>query len=327
MQNQGISKEALFNEVKGSLFEYLVALNLAKQSNLELDFIQSIDKNYFNVLTQQDRMIRKFYPEMLSFLMGVAQKTSHQIFQYFKNESVRPILCGKISQSNEEEDLFETDLKLIYDTREELVSLKLNKKSSYVNTKSGGIKSFFSNYFSFVGSSVQEEFNRFIDLEFERMSRELHNLHGLEYTGSYRAWVSSGLSELPGELDTESRNILKSYYARIALRMHEIFERIIQNNKNELTKSLPALMGFSSDKIIQVTCFHDFKGGGEPIITIHSLNEVLNKNDIELIPFHQVASVEFKTNNWSLQVRVKPMNKFTTTAMKINCSLKYLGNL
>src|SRR5690606_42052255 len=63
-----INKEALFNEVKGSLFEYLVAHKLAQSSNIEIDFIQNIDKNYLTVLGQQDRMVRQFYPEMGAFL-------------------------------------------------------------------------------------------------------------------------------------------------------------------------------------------------------------------------------------------------------------------
>ena len=77
-------KEALFNEVKGSLFEYLVAKEIAKSIGDELGFQSLIDPNYLNVLGQQDRMVRQFYPEMASFLFDAAKKTSNPLMAFFK---------------------------------------------------------------------------------------------------------------------------------------------------------------------------------------------------------------------------------------------------
>jgi hypothetical protein len=52
MSNSHINKEALFNEIKGSLFEYLVARNLASYSGIEGSFLKSLDVNYLNLLSK-----------------------------------------------------------------------------------------------------------------------------------------------------------------------------------------------------------------------------------------------------------------------------------
>ncbi len=322
MQNL-VKKEALFNEVKGSLFEYLVASELAILGKTEPQFQRSLDKNYLNVLSQQDRMVRKFYPEMLSFLREASVRTSKAVFNFLGEAPLSLRLVGKFSNSARHQEIYEADL-LVETSKDQLpLSLKLNKKSAYVNTKSGGIKSFFTQYFPFIPRFIQDDFNRFVDLEFERMSLELHQLHDLEYFGNFDQWVSLGMSELPGEMDASSRNILKSYYARIAHRMHEIFHQAMDADPKGFQKALPALLGFSSSSIIQVIYFHSFPEDEQGLIDIHSWKDLSGELDkVKLKDFANISSVEFAIGNWMLQVRVKPMNKFTTSAMKVNCSVK-----
>lgn len=316
-------KEALFNEVKGSLFEYLVAKNLAVKSGAELLFQQSLDKNYLTVLSQQDRMVRQFYPEMLPFLNAASKETSDSLVQYLKTVPESPKVVGKFSNSSLSEELHEADLVLSVNQQSLPVSLKLNKKNAYVNTKSGGIKSFFSVYFPFVLPDVQRSFNQFVDMEFNRMAFDLHALHDLDYPGSFDLWVKKGFSELPGELSPDERAILKAYYARIASEMHRIFENSFKENPEAFRRSLLPLMGFGKEEILQVICFHDFPESLSPQIDIHSFSDVSKGlNDTLMKPFANISSVEFEIGEWSLQVRVKPMNKFTTTAIKINCSVK-----
>jgi hypothetical protein len=323
MAQDQTKKEALFNEVKGSLFEYLVAKEIAVAGNDELSFQRSLDKNYLTVLSQQDRMVRQFYPEMLPFLNQAASLTSKKLIHYLNEVPTAPRVVGKFSNSPLSEELFEADMVVSLTKNSLPVSLKLNKKNAFVNTKSGGIKSFFSQYFSFLDSSVQKNFNQFVDMEFNRMVLELHALHDLEYPGHFNNWVKHGLSELPGELDQESRQILKSYYARIALKMHHIFQEAIKSNAESFKQSLPTLMGFGKENILQVICFHEFPDTNEPTIDIHGFSEVMSQMDQVMIrPFTMISSVEFEIGSWALQVRVKPMNKFTTTAVKINCSVK-----
>lgn len=316
-------KEALFNEVKGSLFEYLVARKLAILGNEELKFLQSLDKNYLAVLSQQDRMVRQFYPEMLPFLDKASAETADSLITYLKEIPTEPKVTGKFSNSKLGQELHETDLLLKLKAKPLSVSLKLNKKNAFVNTKSGGIKSFFSLYFPFIHSSIQDEFNKFVDLEFNRMSLELHELHDLEYPGSFSNWIKSGFSELPGELDQDSRKILKNYYARIAQRMHTILSEASHKDHRSFGKCLLPLMGFGSPDILQVIFFHDFPENVSSLIDIHTREEIDSVlSDLSIRPFSDISSVEIEAGAWALQIRVKPMNKFTTTAIKINCSIK-----
>lgn len=323
MAQDQTKKEALFNEVKGSLFEYLVAKEIARLGSEELQFQETLDRNYLHVLSQQDRMVRQFYPEMLPFLSQVSKITVSRLIEYLGRLPASPRVMGKFSNSSLHEELHEADLLVKLDESLLPVSLKLNKKNAYVNTKSGGIKSFFQQYFPFLDTVIQEKFNQFVDLEFGRMAFELHALHDLDYAGHFGLWVQRGLSELPGELDQESRIILKNYYARIAQEMHQILSRAKEQDPRSFAASLPPLMGFGKSEILQVVCFHEFPSAEDSEIDIHTYNDLeKHLNEAMIGEFKSIASVELDIGPWSLHVRVKPMNKFTTTAIKINCSVK-----
>jgi hypothetical protein len=312
------NKEALFNEVKGSLFEYLMGRRLAQLSNEELKFVESLDKNYLNVLSQQDRMVRQFYPEMLSFLGRATEAGATELIKYLGETPHSPQLIGKFAEINE------ADL-ILASTRGRIpLSLKLNKKNSFVNTKSGGIKSFFEIYFPYIPAATQTTFNALVDQEFTRMSYELHALNDIDYNGDYFQWVKLGKSELPGELNQAERKILKSFYARIAIEIHHILTLAQKTESKQFANSLPALMGFSSPEILQLVYFHDFKSGDGGWAQVHSFKDVEKwLSEATLKAFNYTSSVEIQMGEWTLQIRVKPMNKFTTTAIKINCSVKF----
>ncbi len=315
-------KEALFNEVKGSLFEYLVARGIAVENNDELTFQKSLDPNYLSVLSQQDRMVRQFYPEMLTFLLQVSKLTMNALKDYLGVLPEKPRLLGKFINSELGRDIQEADLAVFVRGVERFVSLKLNKKNAYVNTKSGGIKSFFTQYFPYSDPAIQESFNRLVEMEFEVMARELHAFHDMSFTGNFSAWVKKGFSELPGELSTGEREILKSYYARIARDMHRILSLLQKQDSVKFREGLSTLMGFGKKELIQVVCFHDMKAETEPLVHIHELTPQDMSKAI-LLPFGTISSVELDCGGDLLQIRVKPMNKFTTTAIKINCSVKF----
>ncbi len=318
-----IARESLFNEVKGSLFEFLVARNIARAQKQEIQFLDSIDKNYLNVLIQQDRMVRQFYPELAKFLETVAQKTYLEITSYLKVTPKHPMLMGKLVNSVKKQEWHEADLIVEHEGKPLPVSLKLNKRGAYVNTKSGGIKSFFTQYFSYLDANLQSEFNQQVELEYERMARDLHEHNSLEWKGDFSSWINHGHSELPGEVGEENRKILKNYYARLASSVHRILSMAQAADSQKFEQSLSALMGFSSPDILQVTAFHDFKNNLESEITLHEISD-LNpfRGKFQIMPFGEIASVDIQAGNWSLQIRIKPMNKFTTTAIKMNCSLK-----
>lgn len=323
MAQDNTKKEALFNEVKGSLFEYLVAKQLAVLNNSELSFHESLDKNYLNVLSQQDRMVRQFYPEMLQFLNSVSKKSVDTLVPYLKELPSSPKLMGKFINSSLKDEINEADLLIQTSKGAIPLSLKLNKKNAFVNTKSGGIKSFFSLYFPFLSSKYQQSFNQRVDMEFERMAIDLHALHDLEYPGSFSLWVKKGFSELPGELSEGERKILKNYYARLAKELHAILSEAQKQDALSFGDSLAPLMGFSSPQILQLVCFHDFKSTDEAEVLIHPFSEISQALSLSsILPFGNISSVEIDVGEWQLQIRIKPMNKFTTTAIKINCSVK-----
>lgn len=318
-----INKEALFNEVKGSLFEYLVALKLSKASLIELDFISGLDKNYMSILGQQDRMIRQFYPEMLPFLSEASTQCADKIQEVYGKKWISIRLLGKFTKNQMQEDLKETDLLLIGENSEQLLlSLKLNKKSAYVNTKSAGVRSFLSQYFPYLDARFQNEFSEVIDLEFFTMADTLHRMHDLEYQGNFSEWVRRGNSELPGDLTEEERDVLKKYYSRLSHKLHEILSYAQKNYPKEFAKSLYPLMGFGDERIIQVVCYHDFKTGKASEIEIHEAGDIFS-NKIKIKDFKETASVDVDSKLWALQIRIKPMNKFTTTAIKVNCAVKF----
>lgn len=316
------NKEALFNEVKGSLFEYLVGKEIAVRAGDELSFQRSLDPNYLTVLSQQDRMVRQFYPEMTSFLSQVSRLTTDELEKYMGKKMTRPKLLGKFINSSLGATFREADLSIDAGGTEKFVSLKLNKKNAYVNTKSGGIKSIFTQYFPLVDPAVQTTFNTLVEMEFETMARELHAFHDLPYDGNFSLWVKKGFSELPGELSDGERQILKSYYARIARDMHRILSDLESKNPKAFRECLAPLMGFSQKEVIQAICFHDMKADTAPYLHIHELSSHELSKAL-LLPFDNVSSVELEVGEDLLQIRVKPMNKFTTTAIKINCSVKF----
>jgi hypothetical protein len=325
MAQDDTKKEALFNEVKGSLFEYLVARKIATQGEAELLFQRSLDQNYLTVLSQQDRMVRQFYPEMLTFLDAVSTQTTSSIIEALGEVPREPRLTGKFSNSEAAGELSEADLLVQLKGRILPLSLKLNKKNAFVNTKSGGIKSFFLQYFSFLSSETQVKFNQLVDREFSRMGAELYGLHEMEWSGGFAEWVQLGHSELPGELERSERALLHAYYARISLEMQKIFEKAKEQDPVQFGLALGPLMGLGRPDMLQVICFHDMKQGHEASIEIHDFKELAPLLDsAQIMPHGAKASVEIRAGHWTLQVRVKPMNKFTTTAIKINCSVRVL---
>jgi hypothetical protein len=96
-------------------------------------------------------------------------------------------------------------------------------------------------------------------------------------------------------------------------------------NQESFTNSLPRLLGFGSKEIVQLICFHDFKLNKEPVVKMFPFSCVeKDLRNHEILPFNNTSFVEIKIGNWMLQLRVKPMNKFTTTSIKINCAVKQI---
>ncbi len=320
------SKEALFNEIKGSLFEYLFARELAISSKLESSFLKSLDPKYQMVLSQQDRMVREFYPDLIPFLSKMSKDTS----QYFLKQFNRPIseilLLGKFVNTEVSEDIKEADVIIHTDQEMIPISLKLTKESAYVNTKSGGVKSFIKTYFPFGQTDIfQQEFNQFVDQIFSEMSFALHDEAGIEFDGTYKNWIQNGFSELPGELDEPLRIHIHGFYSKVKDKILNVLQSLYTKYPTEFMNSLPALCGFSDKKMGQLTCYHDFseKGFSEGKVSLEFFNPEVFAQGISFIPHPDLSYFDIELADRILQIRVKSMNKFTSTAMKINCSIKF----
>ena len=72
-KNLQIRKEALLNEYKGNLFEFLVALEFAKKFSLQTQTLEGISKGAFEMLKQQEEYIRSYYPSLLTKLPFLAK--------------------------------------------------------------------------------------------------------------------------------------------------------------------------------------------------------------------------------------------------------------
>ncbi|MGZ3787224.1 MAG: hypothetical protein ACXVLQ_01805 [Bacteriovorax sp.] len=329
-----IQKEAILNEFKGNLFEFLVAQGLACRSMIEDQFLLSLPIEFKLKLASYEEAIRTHEPRLLSKLPVLAGLTVKKIWDEInlsQCEFTHWNVIGKMVATNDNDVWNETDIVGTYKTNEGenkklALSLKLSKDHSYTNTKSAGVKSFLTKYFSLFGQDaleLQKELNAEVDESFLMMGYRLYSMADLEFSGSFNSKWSERYSELPGELSGEMSCIVHENYHRVALKLSSILERLKKRDPQMFFDSLYALCGFGHAEIIQVNCFHQDYDLKE--INIKKFDELFltAKKECTLQPIKNLASsVDIVLGKMTLQVRVKPMNKFTTAAYKINCSIK-----
>ncbi|MFN9114605.1 MAG: hypothetical protein ACK5XN_31470, partial [Bacteroidota bacterium] len=202
------------------------------------------------------------------------------------------------------------------------VSLKLNKRHGAVNTKSAGIKSFLTTYFTHPKAvELQDDFNQLVESAFAILRFELHELAALP-DDDWKSWRKSGLSELPGEVPEAMRERLHHFYAQLASRLGEILNELQNLDPLSFNDGLVRVCGLSRSDLWQVICFYDPSGKAE----VAFQDEAQVRRKLQKIMWRkssEIASCELELSDWMLQIRIKPMNKFTTTAIKINCSLRF----
>lgn len=315
--------EALLNELKGSLFEYLVARQIACSFDREGEFLLSLSDDYQKLLEQQDLMVREIAPKLPQLLSVWSLQTAHKFLETKSLTFIEFRLSGQFSHLKE---LGECDIEL--KTSESIipVSLKLNKKQGMVNTKSAGVKSFYQHYFS-DATHLQQRFNLLVENEHSLLRDQLYELMELDADhSSWQEWKNKGFSELPGEQPAAIKEVLHRYYARLAQKLQTDLEEIYQADPQKFKGGLLKLLGFAHQDLVQLICFHDWQSSHPEVCEVHIFDAYRGMSELEVIQFREnkeTASVEIQLKNWLLQIRIKPMNKFTTTAIKINCSVKY----
>lgn len=327
-----VQNAALVNEFKGNLFEFLVASFLARQALLEEDFLLSLPNGFREQLAFYESWMRKNSPAIIKALPSLAEKTAMRLMDELPHPIASVKLIGKIAAASGMDHYAEADLLLKLDKQECAlpVSLKLCKGNAFVNTKSAGIKTFVSKYFSSFkqSTSLQQELNQKVDFYFDCMGRSLYDLADLEWNGRFGSeWTNAGYSELPGGLSREMNEILVQYYARTIDECYKLLHSFYSEDKEQFAYCLYPLIGLTNPKQWVVSCFH--REIGEKT---HQLDSILVENatsfDFSSISLGElksgISSFEVFFPNQILQIRVKPMNKFTTAGLKVNCSIKSL---
>lgn len=319
-----IQSTSLLNEYKGYLFEFLVAQNCARESNIEVEFLSSIPEGFIKMLKQQEDFIREFYPHLLVDLPILASSLSKNILKYINKKVIKVKIIGKYASSLDKKSE-EADIILYCSDKKYPISLKISKNTSFVNTKSAGVKSFIGKYFYQCDNSqdYQRHFSGDFDLIYNKFTRSIHEVYNIDYTDDFHSWMEGDLPHLPGELNNEGRKIYTSMISELSQKLFFYLEKLYKENPIEFLESLPPLCGFSSNNLIQAICFYKIKDGHYELKfeKLSSFDQRINQ--CLLSKNSSSGSLSIKINECSLQIRVKAMNKFTNKGFKVNCAVKY----
>lgn len=331
-------KEALINEFKGNLFEYLVASSIARNNKVERAFIGSFGGQMKEQFSHYEQWLRQNEPELLKELPVLAQATAKSLENFLPEYVENVLVMGKMAAGNHDMTFGECDIMAIGRDQKVPISLKLCKGGAFVNTKSAGVKSFLSNYFTEISLAhdFQKQFSEFIDESFLRMGHELYAMAGLEFSGRFDTeWRDAGLSELPGQLPKNMQEVVLETYYILARKLYEYLKNLNEVEPVLFAKALWPLIGQRDDNLVQATCFHKStkKNGKDHKYQLSSLlvhrHERGAKESVSAFikPIKEkISSFEILFSGLILQIRIKPMNKFTTASYKVNCSIKEVGS-
>ena len=304
----------------------MVGHEIAKIIEHESEFIGSLAPNFHQLLRNYQVYIIEHDPELAGFLREysavVAQKTLSDCQKRYPGESFKMIsIMGKVA-ANDSSMSSEADLVLESQNVQIPISLKISKKGSYLNTKSAGIRSCLEKYFK--NPLAQKQLNERQDLEFSKFSRRLEESAGLIPSHDFSSWKQHGLSELPGELKDQQREILNAYYSSLLDCFSQYVLETKKQSKQDFLTATRSLCGFESDKIVQVVMFYSRDKENKYQYNDCEIHHAPSLESIPEIRFDGGnTSIYIQNPEIRLQLRIKPMNVFTTKAIKINSSVRY----
>lgn len=331
-QNNSLAQsESLLNEVRGNLFEYLIASNLAQRYGLSHEFNSVQEPNLVQQLQDYQNYLLQEKSELLSQLVSLSRPCAQDLFSYLsshhKNLSIKNVLVlGKV----------QSDLSKLYEEADILVqnggdqalgiSLKMINHRGSINTKSGGARSFIEKYFNQISlsSESQKEFNSCIDESFERMSQRVCDILGIDYFGQNNSdWRDELESRLPGQQIPEVREIIHESYQKMAIKLFEIFHQLLNQNREEFLSGLVSLCGISSKNNISAIFQYkeDYVLHDSHFLDFNSVKCFIESGSLQN-DAPKKSSFDYSTDRFDLMIRIKPMNEFTVPSYKINCSLK-----
>lgn len=336
--------EALLNEIKGNLFEYLVGLGLCRRRGDEMGFLREFEEqdagrakdelvHYQSWLRENDPDLYARLPalseQVVSFLLEREELSSTGPFKRVFVTGKRP---GQKVEREHEEDL----LIVLQDETEVPISLKICKKDAFVNTKSGGIRTFLEKYFSdFSGAKeAQSRVIEVLEKSFLKTSYKFYDWADLSWEEDDSSksqfspqWEESGLPTLPGELEEEPRSWLFEHYHTVISALYDEMVSFYREDEEKFIKCLGPIVGLGRQNLLQVTCFYDHqKDERYQLKTIKGFGWNDLAREMKSLSFppakDKISSFVMSFGGHDLQIRVKPMNKFTVCALKVNCSLK-----
>lgn len=318
--------EALLNEYKGNIYEYLVAAELARAGDCAADFMKNLGGGFYRMLEQQEAFIREYYPVLLHDLPVLAQGLAKTIREQLPPDYQRVRLIGK-SAATGEGGFGEADaLVACPDGSRVPVSVKLSRDQAHVNTKSAGVKSFISKYFGPFSACLraQEELASSFDREYRTMAYALHEAAGVEYDEDFANWEQDGRSKLPGELSAELREIFLKALYRVNNELYGYLSGFFEEDPEKFLSALRPLIGFSRGDIIQAATFYRPKDGGYSLErhVAEGPKSLESLRVLELRNRPESSSFDIVFNDRVLQIRLKAMNKFTSKGFKVNCAVK-----
>ena len=320
-------KEALNNEIKGYLFEYLTARELAVLLGREESFLCHETKRVGGRLREYETWLRHHDPLLVSRLPLLARETARLLDAQISPEGESVRLCGRRGEAAGGDRVEgEADILLEGGGGSPLsIGLKLCKANAFVNTKSGGLRSFLIKYFGAETWDAQERLNRALDWSFDCMAGSLYESAGLDYEGAWdSSWEDAGHSLLPGELSAERNALVLEHYGRMVDVLYDEVGKYRLGHPVGFVRALPPLLGFANPNLIQVFCFYKGRYRIEDIVIVDGREldwSMPNVRMGERVPGR--SSFEIMIRDRVLQIRVKPMNKFNARALKVNCSVKW----
>lgn len=323
-----IRQEALFSEYKGNLYEFILALQIARHFGKEISFYEKINPQLKQMLEHQEAFMRDFYPNLLVSLPRIAESLKDKIIKDLNIKTLNNVeIIGKVAMASHAKELAETDILLVDENKNYNLSIKLGKSNSFLNTKSAGIKSFVRKYFEKLQCSLdlQTELDKVFDQSFDEFVYNIHEIAQLEYDDSFKTWIDNGFSVLPGELKDEYRQVYLKFTHKVTNTLYSCLKKLKEENSVLFLKSLYPLLGYSNDDIIQVSTY--YKNENNNYSLDHHRIEHIN-DDIYYKAMSKKENVNYiniDLNTCILQIRLKAMNKFSNRGFKVNCSVKYLN--
>jgi hypothetical protein len=315
-------KEALLNELKGHLFEFLVGSALARSYGIEADFLHSLTRDDLDRLAHYERWVRENDKNLARHLPLLASMASKALLERAPKDVVKVKISARDSEDSE------SDITLEAKSETRGISLKLCKENAFVNTKSGGVLSFMSKYFGphfNEAKQWQAAINNEVDQSFLQMGATLYELAGIEgFEGEFdERWRESGHSHLPGQLPMPMREALFEHYSRVISKIHEAFHYFFKKDLMSFKSALWPIVGLGAENIMQMICTYpdNLEQARVHIFDSTDLTSTLDSMSLgELVS--GLASFELRLADAELQIRVKPMNAFTGRALKVNCSVR-----